>query len=344
MNFFKKMALIARGLVSVICGWVIYSITQKTPSKSHRDLIHLFCLSGGACNDVFAWLISKTSRSLFLPDGNGVLGNLDDSDVSEIVSQLEEKGYAVFESVLDVDSLSNLMQFALTTPATVRRMDDQMEGETQNAVLYNPKEPRAVTYDFKTSDILKSAEVQKLLADKSIIQIAAKYLQCVPLADVTAMWWTTNFKAAADGAAAQLYHFDMDRIKWLKVFVYVTDVGVKDGPHSFIEGSHRTGGIPSHMLQKGYTRLTDSEVRSYYSSEREKRFAAPRGTIIIEDTRGLHKGNPVELDGKPRLILQFQFSNSLFGANYAKHTFGNTICPSLRRLISLEKKIYANYL
>jgi hypothetical protein len=55
---------------------------------------------------------------------------------------------------------------------------------------------------------------------------------------------------------------------------------------------------------------------AHYGQKAEVTFAAPRGTIIVEDTRGLHKGNPVS--GNSRLILQLQFSNSLFGAEYPK--------------------------
>jgi hypothetical protein len=38
----------------------------------------------------------------------------------------------------------------------------------------------------------------------------------------------------------------------------------------------------------------------------------PRGTILAEDTRGLHKGKPVAKGD--RLVLEFEFSSSMFGA------------------------------
>src|SRR6185503_13469174 len=119
--------------------------------------------------------------------------------------------------------------------------------------------------------------------------------------------------------AGQLYHFDMDRIKWLKFFIYLTDVEAANGPHCFVRGSHRTHGIPSSLLSKGYARIRDAEVFQYYARETEVRFVAPRGTVIAEDTRGLHKG--MEVLSGDRLMLQLQLSNSLFGAPYAPSSF-----------------------
>lgn len=44
------------------------------------------------------------------------------------------------------------------------------------------------------------------------------------------------------------------------------------------------------------------------------RFVGKRGTILIVDTRGFHKGEKL-INGK-RLLFQIEFSNSLFGMNY----------------------------
>jgi hypothetical protein len=130
------------------------------------------------------------------------------------------------------------------------------------------------------------------------------------------MWWHTDFLKTPDSDAAQLYHFDLDRPKWLKVFVYVTDVSESQGPHCFIEGSHKSGSLPRSFLRSAYSRLTDEAVFAHFGKSRERKFVATRGTVIIEDTRGLHKGEHVK--NGDRLIFQMQYSNSLFGMNYPK--------------------------
>ena len=133
----------------------------------------------------------------------------------------------------------------------------------------------------------------------------------------------------------------MDRFKWLKVFIYITDVGPDNGPHSYVRGSHRTGAIPSDILRRGYVRLTDEEVSTVYPKDDILVFDAPRGTIIIEDTRGLHKG--VHVREGARLILQLQFSNTLFGANYPAARINRIISPNMKRMIKFAPDIYRQY-
>jgi hypothetical protein len=234
------------------------------------------------------------------------------------------------------------MRFARETPALVRRMDHEPEGQPARRALFDPAKPLAVRYDYPVGALLNQADVQALLADPSLLALAQSYLGSRPRADVLSMWWHTNFHDRPDSEAAQFYHFDLDRIKWLKVFIYLTDVGPQDGPHSFIEGSHRTGGIPDSLLRRGYVRLSDDEVLGHYGAAREVRFAAPRGTVIVEDTRGLHKGNPVS--GSSRLILQLQFSNWLFGGEYAKSRIGAVVDPGLQSLMRSAPDVYSSFL
>ena len=78
-----------------------------------------------------------------------------------------------------------------------------------------------------------------------------------------------------------------------------------------------------------------------FGADRQIIFSAPRGTVIVEDTRGLHKGAVVR--GKARLILQLQFSNWLFGAHYEKARMPNLRDPSLAHLVQTAGDVYAQY-
>jgi hypothetical protein len=178
------------------------------------------------------------------------------------------------------------------------------------------------------------------MADRSFIAVAQNYLQAQPIVDVVAMWWNV-MSPRPDKEAAQYWHFDMDRIKWLKFFVYLTDVGPENGPHSFVAGSHRSGGIPASLLKKGYARLTDEEVGSNYSVDRFVEFTAPRGTVIAEDTRGLHKGKHITKGD--RLIFQMQFSNSLFGGEYPVSRIGELKNTDLAGMVARFPRMYSNY-
>src|SRR5690606_18205340 len=99
--------------------------------------------------------------------------------------------------------------------------------------------PRAVRYELRADDLVASSDVQRLLADWSLLAVAQDYLRATPIIDIVAMWWHTALHDHPDARAAQFFHFDMDRPRWLKFFIYLTDVAPENGPHCFIRGSHR---------------------------------------------------------------------------------------------------------
>lgn len=323
-------------------GVLRYLKTGRTPPRAYQALVHLFCLSGGRLNDAMSWCIGLQARRLVIPQPKGLLGDLGGTKLQARVEQLRERGYVVFPQALPAQTYERLMQFALATPATIRRMDFEAPTVPLRRALFDADNPLAVRYDYPVESLLNNEDVQSLLADASILALTQAYLGARPRADVLSMWWHANFHGQPDSEAAQFFHFDLDRIRWLKIFIYLTDVGPEEGPHTFVEGSHRTGGIPPSMLQKGYVRLSDDEVRGHYGHSKLIEFSAPRGTIIVEDTRGLHKGKPVS--GSARLILQLQFSNSLFGADHPKAKIRHVLNAELRRCIAEAPDVYAQYL
>jgi hypothetical protein len=259
---------------------------------------------------------------------------------SDWLDKLRNDGYIVLERALPAETCDRLVRFARKTPSQTRLMDGQADfGRSE--VLFDPERPTAVRYDYPADVLLDNPDVQSLLADQSILALVQDYLGAPPVADVLNMWWHTNYSERPDAQAAQFFHFDMDRIKWLKVFIYLTDVGPDNGPHSFVRGSHRTGGIPWSLLQRGYKRLTDRDVERCYAKDACREFSAPRGSIIIEDTRGLHKGAHVRAG--PRLILQLQFSNGLFGAIYPQARISRVRDPSLQKMLARAPAIYRQY-
>jgi hypothetical protein len=305
-------------------------------------MVGLFCMTGGTSNDALSRLVSLLYPPYRLTDMNGVLGDLGAEDVSKIIRQVDQKGYYVFERRLPSHLCDRLLQFALTHRCFQRGMSDAPgPADTREVPRYPRENPGGVRYDFSAADVIDNLDVQGLMADRSILAVAQSYLRCKPIIDVMSMWWHTAYSKVADKEAAQFWHFDMDRIKWLKFFIYLTDVGPDNGPHSFVEGSHRTGGIPDSLRLKGYVRLTDEEVEACYPRDRFIEFTAPRGTVIAEDTRGLHKGKPVQRGD--RLVLQLQFSNSLFGGYYPPSRFARVESPELQAMIRHCSRLYSNY-
>ena len=332
-----------RDAVWVGWGWIVYTWSGRTPARALQAMIRMFCRSRGRSNDLMSGIISITRPPYRLPRKDGVLGQLDDFQLAAISEELRVKGYYVFPRRLPDSVCDRLTAYALSHECEARATDAEVAaGGKPRRVVYDPVNVHSVRYEFLQQQVINIPDVQVLLSDLSIISVAQDYLRCRPIADVSGLWWHTAFGDGPDKEAAQFFHFDMDRLKWLKFFFYLTDVSADSGPHSFVAGSHRSGGIPQALLQRGYSRLEDREVASYYSSDAFIEFTAPRGTILAEDTRGLHKGKHV-LAGH-RLMLQLQFSNSLFGATYAPARFSAKSDPRLQEIARKFPAIYSNFM
>lgn len=323
-----------------LLGAAAFMKNGRTPPFAYQSMLQLFCATGGASNDAMSSLVSFAKRPYVLPDQCGVLGDLSSEAVDAVGSDLRQRGYHVFKQRLSDDLCDRLVEFATSSPCVQRGMDGEVNAD-EDVSLFPRQRPEAIRYDFLEQTLIDNPLVQQLMADRSVIAVAQNYLQAQPIVDVVAMWWNVA-SAKPDKQAAQFWHFDMDRIKWLKFFIYLTDVGPENGPHSFVEGSHRTGGISESLLRKGYSRLTDEEVCGNYPAERFVEFTAPRGTILAEDTRGLHKGKHV--NSGDRLMLQLQFSNSLFGGYYPPSQITRILDPGLAEAVNRFPRIYSSYL
>lgn len=330
MESLKKAIKVMVAAAALACGTLVYIATRRTPAFAYQGMIRLFVATAGSSNDLFARIVALFHRPYRLPQASGVLGNLAASDVARITDDLKARGYHVFERRLPADLCDKLLKFALTQPARIRPDDKDAGVGTARSAVYDRKAPQGIVYDFNREDLLNHPDVQRLMADLSIIAVAQAYLGAKPVLDAVNLWWTAP-SPRPDSQAAQLYHFDMDRVRWLKFFIYLTDVGPENGPHCFVAGSHRTGGIPPRLLSRGYARHTDEDVAACYPANDMIEFTGPRGTILAEDTRGLHKGQPVSAGD--RLMFEFEFSNTLFGAT----------SPIVARLSSFHSKSFQEF-
>lgn len=227
---------------------------------------------------------------------------LNEDGVVKAVDCLKKDGYYILPWKMSKDWVGNATRQAVEFP---------VESNSEPPDVQIPKSicPKGPTYWHKGTDLIRISEFKGLINDTGMLEIIGRYLGCAPVFDLAAAWWTFPY-GAADSKSAQLYHFDLDRIKWLKVFVYMTDVDVKNGPHAYIKGSHNT--IGSKVWHDG--RYSDEEVFKLYKKSDEIIYTAPAGTVILEDTLGFHKGVPAQ-EGH-RFIFEYEYSINSFGFPY----------------------------
>lgn len=297
-------------------GFETFTKTGQTPHESYMAMVDLFCSTDGKfLEDYNKKIIANFPAKPVNEPLSGVLGTLNTSDFSSINSTLNKDGYANFNKKLSPQIVEKIRDYALKNPTKTAPKYD-------TPVIYNPEQPISEIYRFDMQDLINNKEIQDLIMDPVLINIARNYLGCEPIFDFPAMWWTTSFLKQASEEAAQLYHFDLDRIKWLKIFIYLTDVTEDNGPHRFIRASHIPGNKPKDILKRGYARIPDEDLMKYYKAEDFVVYYGEAGAMFAGDTKCWHKGTPLKKGN--RLVLEFEYTSSLFGTNYPKLKVKNT--------------------
>ncbi|MCX6210824.1 MAG: hypothetical protein NTZ59_15300 [Bacteroidetes bacterium] len=300
---------------SIANGLQQLNATGKTSEQSYYDMRELFVLTSGKSNDVVSSKISQPKHQN-IDWQNGVLNLKNKQDFDRAITGIRRDGYFVFDAKLSEDVVNKIVDFAKTTPCKYRKISENSTGTdykidvVNGEALFDETHIESPLYQFTMDKIIVSKEIQKLVFDTSLLAFAQEYLNTKPIVDLLAMWWSVPFAGKGKSEAAQMYHFDLDRLKFMKFFFYLTDVDGETGPHCYVRGSHKK----LHPTLQRDGRFTDEEVEVAFGKENLMELGGKRGTIMAVDTRGLHKGKDLTKD--KRLIFQIEFANSMFGQVY----------------------------
>jgi ectoine hydroxylase-related dioxygenase (phytanoyl-CoA dioxygenase family) len=327
--------------IRLLHGAWVHMRTGETPQSAHLALIALFIRSGGRANDLLSRAVGILHPPYRLPRASGVLGDLTAGDLARIERQLEIDGYYVFENCLSAEFCERVVRQTLALDCVLAGDEVAAQQGSDSRGRYDRGGPSvAALYQLTREDTTDLAEVQELVSDPSIITVAQNYLKSKPIFTGITMRWSPPVKDAPDSVAAQEFHWDMERIRWIRFFIYLTDVTADSGPHCFISGSHRTGAIPKDLLEQGYVRQKDEILLQRYGNEAYREFTGPRGTIVAEDSRGWHKGKPPRRGD--RLLLAFELCNTTFGAN-KRHVIRNIRVARFGDFAKKFPRLYANF-
>ncbi len=301
-------------------GYQMYKLSGKTPWAGYIAFRKLFALTHGKVSENYSRKIAKKAGQYSLGNVEGVLGRLSPERVRQITDQIRADGFVDFGATFSAELCDDVEQFARETPA--RTVPEAPGHELE---VFDPANSKAPVYRFSEEDLLANATIRDLVFDPTLLAVAQDFLGCKPISTQVNMWWSAPF-GEASSKAAQLYHYDSDWIKFIKFFIYLTDVGPDNGPHCFVKSSNS-------VKRRYFTedrRFTDEEVAASYEPQDIVEIKGARGTLLAVDTSGVHKGKPLT-EGK-RLLFQLEYANSLFGATYEKPEIDD-------RFTDLEKSI-----
>jgi hypothetical protein len=224
--------------------------------------------------------------------------NLIPAEIEKVaVSELDKNGFYEIPTRLSDEIIDEIKQatisFKLFDPFN-RDLGDFKKSEIAE---------KTHVANFYRHDLTRCKNIVSIANDPGVLRIVQDYLGCKPTISNINMWWSIAGKESAKDA--QLFHRDVDDIKFCKLFIYLTDVAEIGGPHTYVKGSSSTDKLTK------IRRYQDSEIIEAFGAENVLHFVKPKGSCFLVDTYGFHKGTlPIEND---RLLLQVQYSINPIG-------------------------------
>jgi hypothetical protein len=142
--------------------------------------------------------------------------------------------------------------------------------------------------DFRPSTLtlymlLQSAAYRQVWLDERLLRCVCAYLGMAPY--LVEAYVRRNFPAPYR-SMNHFWHRDLNGRYLLKAFFFLTDCSIESGPHEFICGTHR-----QFDVLNGKRYYDDEEVDRLFPPGSRRRLISEvkAGTLIIEDTRGVHR-------------------------------------------------------
>jgi hypothetical protein len=313
-----------KNLISIslcVFGYFYYLLFRKTPSYIYQSFVRSFCFTNGLIVFFLNFLTKIENINFFFYkkyfiENKTVFKN---TNFEEVNKCLKKNGYYILNEKISEVLIDKILNFSRDHICYYHDDNGKKKSEYFNENILD--EFKSAKYYYDPSEIYNSF-INDLIFDDTLITIAKNYFNTVPYLSNLSMWWSPVRKTKISleneiaNQSAQFFHFDLDKIKWLKVFFYITDTDIFSGPHEYVEGSHKLFAKPKELRNLGYERLPDNLIRKYYSKDKIKKILGLRGTVFVADTSCYHRGSP-PLKGH-RLLLQIEYASSLFGDNNTK--------------------------
>jgi hypothetical protein len=202
---------------------------------------------------------------------------------------LHHQGLASLRPLLSPGAIEEMMTWLASRPVV---------GPDGSAVPLATLPLGTASAAYSLSTVLSCPHILDIINNPQVVEIARRYIGCRPTVSSLGLRW--SFPNPARPTDVQAFHRDLDDWRSVKLFIYLTDVDQKSGPHVYVAGSHRTRGSFLSYLYK------PDELTHQYGAEALTTVNGPVGTSFIADTYGIHAGLVPE--ERPRLLLQVQYS------------------------------------
>lgn len=237
-----------------------------------------------------AWVVSQAINLWLNAKGNPRISPRQDRD-SPVLRALRSSGYSSVGKRLTDQEIYDIRDDLRTKP--------HFDFDHPERAMIGEHNPDNVRYSFyRAADILTCPHLLRVINSKDILSSVEGYLGCKATIAQIELRWT--FANELQQGRFQLFHRDTDDWRFVKLFLYLTDVDERSGPLTLVTGSHR---MPAALRARYWS---DDDIDARFSKDRMISLMGRAGASWLVDTFAFHQGRkPIE---RPRLALLVQYS------------------------------------
>jgi ectoine hydroxylase-related dioxygenase (phytanoyl-CoA dioxygenase family) len=225
----------------------------------------------------------------------------------EALARFKKDGIIVFDQLADASTVSRIREYLMEKPV-YNWVDAEFNGQEKTPLdLRDVPIIKQTKLKYFDADIAQCADIIALANSDKILPLVSAYLGCKPTIVTMSSWWTKAGPDSSEKFYDDMFHRDVDDYKFVKLFVYLSDVGPENGAHCFIRGSHNSKNLTKRQI------LTDDDINQKFDKNDILALSGKSGTGILEDTWGIHRALPC-VKGE-RLLLHFLYGLTSFNAD-----------------------------
>ena len=281
---------------------------MKYYSKKKNKLLYEF-INNKNFNNFICNLLNKIyDNNINYELNHNTLVNLK-TKIPNINNNLRKEGIYIFPELLNKNKCEKIL-----CHLNNKEYIDRTNNIIKNINLFNKN--KNIWWINNYNDLLSCETIQQIITSDYLLNIAENYFKCKPILHNVLFWASYH----GDVDTTQQFHQDFDDIKFLKIFIYLDDVNAENGPHVYVKNSLNNINKISTDNKKLSQRYDDELIKQHFEKDIIE-ICGKAGTMIFEDTHGLHKGTNVK-KGK-RFVLQLVYGVSplyhLKNSNYVKY-------------------------
>ena len=248
-------------------------------------------------------------------------------NIADIIKDVDLRGYSRFLN-LKKNSILEFKNLAMTSnnhdlnkiPDSLKSLSLKKAEETHDDYLERLKS-YGISRITGNIDLNTKNSISDLLLSNSLLRLAKLYLGSEKIS-ISCSYFISipkeNMTEKDKISNAQYFHWDNDFTKFLKLYIYLSDVNDDSGPHIFVPGTHKKK-MFKHQLHRPYS---DNDIYDSYAEV--KKFLGKTGTLFFVDSYGLHKGELPKNNNRIMINAHYGKSKILY-SKYDKFINANKI-------------------